>query len=125
MEKEDRKVLIHVGLAFVVILGGFALMELYGGSRITAQVVGSDKIHTVNCINVNNMVYQGIENKDDCCKLINQADKCELLAGKMDIEYNNENYQANYICYLDAVKLYFSFDMNEYCELLGYKIILE
>ena len=133
MKKEDLKVLIHVGLALIVILGGFILIEIFSKPTITARtisLIGKD----VNCVNVVNMEYQSIGDKDNCCRLIQQTDNCELLDGIMRLEYTEGSkttepksfYNANYVCYAGAdAKLYFSFGTYEYCELSGYRIFLK
>ena len=131
--KEIKRVLIHAGIALLIIFGGFALIEIFGRPSITARTITPVE-KDVNCVNVVDMNYNGVEDKDNCCRLIQQTDGCELLDGTMHLEYAEgsrtaepkSSYNANYICYAgDNTKLYFSFDAYEYCELSGYRIVLK
>jgi hypothetical protein len=96
MEKEDLKVLIHAALAFVVIFGGFSLMEFYGGSHITARVVSSEEIETINCMDIN----------EDCCLFVQGANKCEQYDGSKN---------PVLICSAGNKKVKLSLDVYDYC----------
>lgn len=136
MEKEDVKVLIHAGLALIVIFGGFALIELYGKPIITGGAVGAKEAKGVGCVQVNRVQHKGITSKDSCCRMIQKADNCQLLDGSMEIGFDYDKrtgtptglYKAEYLCIsptsVDENRLYFGFDAYEYCELSGYRIIL-
>jgi len=134
MGKKDFKILIRIVVVIVIIFVGFALIEIVSRPTITARTISPIESETVNCVNVVDMSYKGIEDKDNCCRLIQQTDRCELLDGTINLEYNEGSktaepeivYSANYVCYAGAnTKLYFSFDTYEYCELQGYRIILK
>jgi len=136
MEKEDVKVLIHAGLALVVIFGGFALIEIYGKPIITGGAIGAAESKDVGCVQVNKVQHKGIVNQDSCCRMITKADQCILLDGSMEIGFNYDKrtaepegmYKAEYLCSssisADENRLYFGFETFEYCELSGYRIIL-
>lgn len=132
MDKEDVKVLIHAGLALVVIFGGFTLIELYGKPMITGGAIGPQESKEIHCVEVNNVEHRGIKDRGSCCKMIVEADECKLLDGTMEVGYDYDAgsgelegvYKAEYVCISDRNKIYFSFDTYEYCELSGYRIIL-
>jgi len=136
MEKEDVKVLIHAGLALIVIFGGFALIELYGKPIITGGAVGARESKDIYCVQVNKIQHKGVDNKDSCCRMIQKADMCQLLDGSMEIGFDYAKRtgepaglcKAEYLCSsstgAEENRLYFGFDTYEYCELSGYRVIL-
>jgi hypothetical protein len=136
MDKEDVKVLIHAGLAVIVIFGGFALIEIYGKSMITAGAIGAGKTKEIYCVQVSKVQHKGIEGRDNCCRMINQAQNCQMLDGTMELGYDYEKrtqkplgyHKVEYAC-IDSSgsenRIYFNFDTKEYCELAGYEVKIE
>lgn len=133
MEKKDSKSITRVAVAIAIIFAGFILIELVNKpADITAKTINPVESKSIGCVNVVDMNYQGIDDQDNCCRLIQQTDRCELLDGVLRLEYTEGSriaepqvaYNANYACYAASTTLYFSFDTYEYCELKGYRIIL-
>lgn len=96
MEQEDLKVLIHAALAFVVIFGGFSIMEYYGGSGITGGVIVSEGFETIDCMDMG----------EDCCLFVQGAAKCEQYDGSRN---------PVLICSAGNKKVKLSLDVYDYC----------
>ena len=137
MEKEDIKVLIHAGLALVVIFGGFVLIELYGKPVITSGAIGHpQESKEIQCIQVTKVGHKGVYSKESCCRMMEKASNCQELDGVMELGFDIDKktrqpaglHKVEYLCInplgIDENRLYFNFDTYNYCELSGYYVAI-
>jgi len=132
MIKKDPSVLVRVLVAMGIIYVGFFLIEMVNKPSITAKTINPLESQGFGCVNVVVGEYNGVKDQNNCCRLISQATDCELLDGPMRLEFSEKSkasepeasYNAHYVCSADSARLYFSFVTYEYCELQGYRIIL-
>ena len=132
MEKKDSKVIARIVVAIAIVFVGFALLNFIDNPSITAKTIKAVENTEASCVTVVDTDYKGINGKDNCCSMIQQTDRCELLDGVLRLEFTEGSrtaepqtaYNADYACYRGPTAIYFSFDLYEYCELSGYRIIL-
>jgi len=117
MEKKDSKIIIRVVVAIAIVFAAFVLLDFIDNPSITAKTIKAVENAEASCVTVVDMGYKGINDKDNCCRMIQQTDRCVLLDGVLRLEFTEGSrtaepqtaYNANYACYAGPTTIYFSF----------------